>query len=58
MKYFKIIHEPTETIMCYVASKDNADDICVLFGEDYIAVEITKEEYERATGEEKGGAEE
>ena len=51
MNYYKIIHKETDTLMCCVTCADEgADDICELLGSnEYIAVEITKEEFERET---------
>ncbi len=52
MTYYKIIHKETDTLMCYVTcgSGDGGDDICELMGRnEYVAVAITKEEFERGT---------
>lgn len=59
MKYYKIIHKETGTLMCYVSgnSDDSANDICEILGlNDYTFEEINKEEYERETEDTEEGA--
>ena len=54
MNYYKIIHKETGTLMCYASceSGGNVDDIREILGRnEHIAVAITKEEYERETGD-------
>ena len=53
MRYYKIVHKDTNTLMLCVECEpnDNADDLLDILGSEYIAVEITKEEYGVEAGE-------
>ena len=50
MNYFKIIHKQTDTVMCYGCTEESIDYLCEIFGDEYTAVAITKEEYEFEIG--------
>lgn len=47
MKYFKVIHKDTGGVVCYVETKDTADEVCAILGSEYGDEEISKEEYEQ-----------
>ena len=54
MKYYKVIHKETGKIMCYVSgdATDAVGDVIRIIGEEeYGYIEISKEEFERETGE-------
>ena len=52
MEYFKIIHTESGELMCYGnTSEGSINHVCDVFGEEYHAVTVSKEEYERETEE-------
>lgn len=52
MAYFKIIHKETDQLMCYgKTAEKHINGVCDIFGDEYKAVAVTKEEYERETEE-------
>ena len=53
MRYFKIIHKETGTLMCYETCPDEDEAMaCGIFGADkYEAVEMSREVFEQETRE-------
>ena len=47
MKYYQIIHKSSGIVMCYVSTDGDITDICDIFGDEYCAEDVTKEEFER-----------